>query len=71
MTKKITPALLGDPEKPRIYRLFVDNGQGTVSMIFNQRHMAQQEYNRIKGQGSYLGHWLKHIELKDEVDQQG
>ena len=69
MTKKLTPAILSTSE-PRTYLLEVAVSGGTVSMKFSNRDMANQEYNRIRGQGIYQGHWIKHIELKDEVGSQ-
>jgi hypothetical protein len=68
MTKKLTPAILSTSE-PRTYLLEVAVSGGTVSMRFTDRNMANQEYNRIKGQGIYLGQWLEHIELKESANE--
>ena len=60
-------ALLEKPEVKKNYKITIEvNNSDTVSMVFTNRLHAQQEYNRIKAAGVYLGQWTKRVEF-DEI----
>lgn len=66
--KRVTPALLGNPEDPKSYQISIDLGNGRwAELNFSERDMATAEYNRIKSQGIYTGAWITTITLQEKT----
>jgi hypothetical protein len=60
---KQTAALLGDP--PTAWIIEVSTKDYATTMTFNNRTVANEEYNRIKNSSTYGGQWITEITLKD------
>jgi len=55
---------------PTLYQIELDLGsQGTVSMTFTNRLLAQQEFYRIKTQAQFGGVWIQSIKNHNLFDQ--
>jgi len=62
---KQMPALLGDP--PTSWILVVTTKDYQTTMTFNNRNVANDEYNRIKNSAIYAGQWISEISLRDAL----
>ena len=48
------------------FRVLIETGQHERAVLdFTAKDMAQQEYNRIRAQGTYCGRWVNRIELHE------
>lgn len=64
---KTTAALL-DTGQNKIWHINIElRGGRWAKMRFNDRDLAQQEFNRIRSGGIYCGIWIENIELGEQV----
>jgi hypothetical protein len=64
-TKKVIPALLGDPQTPNMWLLSIRTKYDWCEMKFSNKQQADSEYKRIKAQGTFGGAWLTEIHLEE------
>lgn len=63
----LTAALLGNSGAAKIYVVKIQTRNNCwVEMRFNNKDMAQQEYDRHRSQGVYGGYWIEEITIADK-----
>lgn len=67
--RRITPAILADNEALRVFRILITmSNDRRVIMQFNDRRLAQLEYNRIRNLGIYIDTWVESIEYEESAE---
>jgi hypothetical protein len=67
--RKTTPMLLADNEALKIFRIQITmSNDRRVIMEFNDRRLAQMEYNRIRNLGIYIDTWVESIEYVESAE---
>lgn len=66
--KKQSAALLDDPKRPRKFLIHIRLQEGkTVVMEFNDRDIAENHYNVLRGVGVLSGLVIKEIEFESRI----
>jgi hypothetical protein len=67
--RKTTPMLLADNEALKVFRIQITmSNDRRVLMEFNDRRLAQMEYNRIRNLGIYIDTWVESIEYVESAE---
>jgi hypothetical protein len=67
--RKTTPMLLADNEALKVFRIQITmSNDRRVIMEFNDRRLAQMEYNRIRNLGIYIDTWVESIEYVESAE---
>ena len=67
--RKTTPMLLSDNESLKVFRIQITmSNDRRVIMEFNDRRLAQMEYNRIRNLGIYIDTWVESIEYVESAE---
>lgn len=56
----------GHPDRQYLVKIQTRNNCW-VEMRFNNKQMAQQEYDRHRSQGVYGGYWIEEITITDQA----
>jgi hypothetical protein len=64
-TKKIIPALLGDPQTPNRWLLRIKTKSDWCEMRFSSKLHANMEYQRIKASMTFGGAWIIELNLEE------
>ena len=67
--RKTTPMLLADNEALKVFRIHIKlSNDRRVLMEFNDRRLAQLQYNQIRNLGIYIDTWVESIEYEESAE---